>query len=69
MYFRQYDRSYRRYMHYDLDLDQFTELIRIPSFQLHNGISLNKKNGQLLFTNNTMPQADIKKLEHPFLPK
>jgi Tol biopolymer transport system component len=69
VYFRQYDRSYRRYMHYDLDLDQFTELIRIPSFQLHNGISLNKKNGQLLFTNNTMPQADIKKLEHPFLPK
>lgn len=68
IYFRQSINNQRKFMHYDLVQDTFTELARIPMFQGYSGLSLNSVSGQLLFTNNSSPQSDIKKLEHPLLP-
>lgn len=71
VYFRHNSAQHYQFMHFDFATQQLKPLVRLPlkMFQSYQEMSLNKVSDELLFTSNQYPQADIKKLNHPFLPK
>lgn len=71
VYFRQNASNHHQFMHYDFNQQNLKALVRLPTrmFQTYQEMSLNTEKGELLFTSNQYPQADIKKLNHPLLPR
>lgn len=71
VYFRQNASNHHQFMHYDFGQEKLRPLVRLPTrmLQTYREMSLNNVKGELLFTSNQYPQADIKKLSHPLLPQ
>ena len=69
IYFRKTVGKHQQISFYDFSTRQTTPIVRLPwkSSESYGALSLIEEDGQLIFTVGASPQANLKKLTHPFL--